>query len=196
MQQFARQTFAPEGRRVVATGGASPAAKRAKRNPWTHSHLNHPAPEGRRELPGANRMPRSIFKRAPRAAHLSTHRARPSPRRGEKRMMNRFSTGSASGRSAAATLHPWLQPVAPPGRERVADRATSSGQGNDQVGQVVDLPSLCHCLTLDIPPTRRRMAKAGQRPALLAPAEVEFPASGTPADTVTDPQRTHAVLQP
>ena len=27
-------------------------------------------------------------------------------------MMDRFSTGSASGRYAAAPLHPWLQPVA------------------------------------------------------------------------------------
>ncbi len=55
MQRFAHQTFlsacvhaqadAPEGRRSVAAGGASPAAKRAKRNPWTHSHLNNPAPE-------------------------------------------------------------------------------------------------------------------------------------------------------
>ena len=71
MQRFAHQTFlsacvhaqadAPEGRRSVATGGASPAAKRAERNPWTHSHLNHPAPEGRRELHGADKTPRSIF---------------------------------------------------------------------------------------------------------------------------------------
>ena len=72
-----------------------------------------------------------IFERAPHISHLSTQRASPSPLRGEKRMMNRFSTGSASGRFAAAPLHPWLQPVAPPGRERGAGRATSSGQGNE-----------------------------------------------------------------
>ena len=32
-----------------------------------------------------------------------------------------FSTGSASGRSAAAPLHPWLQPVAPFGAETMYD---------------------------------------------------------------------------
>ena len=151
MQRFAHPTFAPEGRRSVATGGASPAAKRAKRNPWTHSHLNNPAPAGRRELHRANKMPRNIFERAPPIAYLSMQRASPSPLRGEKRMMNRFSTGSVSGRFAAAPLHPWLQPVAPPGRERVAGRATSSGQGK----------------------------------SLICPTWLS--ASGTPADTVTNP---------
>ncbi len=151
MQRFAHQTFlsacvhaqadAPKGRRNVATGGASPAAKRAERNPWTLSHLNNPAPEGRRELHGANKMPRSIFKRAPRIAHLSTQRASPSPLRGEKGMMNRFSTGSVRRRRTP--------PVAI-ARRPVGARA-SSGQGN----------------------------------SLTCPTWL--PASGTPADTVTDP---------
>ena len=118
MQRFAHQlflsayvhaqAFAPKGRRSVATGGASPAAKRAERNPWIHSRLNNPAPEGRRELHGANRMLRSIVERAGPIAHLSTKRPSPSPLRGERGMVDRFSTGSASGRYAAAPLHPWL----------------------------------------------------------------------------------------
>ncbi len=37
--------------------------------------------------------------------------------------------------------------------------------GLSRVGQVVDLPSLSRCRTFDIPSTRRRMVKAGQRPA-------------------------------
>ena len=179
MQRVAHQTFAPKGRRSVATGCAPPATKRAERNPWTHSHLNHSAPKGRRELHAANKMPRSIVKRAPRTclrayahrqiAHLSTQRPSPSPLRGEKRKMDRFSTGSASRRSAAATLHPWLQPVAPLGRklaperrERVAGRATSGRQGKS-----------LNCPTW--------------LPASGTPAAVKLPASGTPADAVTDP---------
>ncbi len=50
VRRLPHRTFAPEGRRSVATGGALPAAKRAKRNPWTGSLRNSPAPEGRRKL--------------------------------------------------------------------------------------------------------------------------------------------------
>ena len=124
---FVYQAFAPKGRRSVATGGAPTAVKRPVRNPWTQSHLNDSAPEGRRRLHGANKTPRSIFERAQRIAQWSTQRASPSPLRGEKGKMNRFSTGCASGRYAAEPLHPWLQPVAPPGRARVAHRGDTSG---------------------------------------------------------------------
>ena len=180
MQRFAYQTFlsacvhaqaeAPEGRRGVATGGASPAAKRAERNPWTHSCLNHPAPEGRRKFHGADKTPRSIFKRAPRIAHLLTQRTRPSPLRGERGMMDRLSTGSASGRSAATPLHPWLQSVAPEGRERVAGRATSTP------GRTTSNPSRAtnsgHVKPLTCPTWL---------PASGTPTAVNLPASGTSA---------------
>ena len=169
MQRLAHPTFlsacvhaqadAPGGRRIVATGGASPAGRRAERNPWTRSHPNNPAPEGRRrKLHGVSRVLRSISKQAPRLTYLSVQYPNPSPLRGERGMIYRFSTGSASGCYAATPLHPWLQSAAPPGRklaalgpQRVAGRATSSGQGKS--------------LTC---PTR-------------------LPASGTAADTVTDP---------
>ncbi len=49
---------------------------------------------------------------------------------GAKRgMMYRLSTGFASGRYAAAPLHPWLQPVAPPGREFAPDGERSFPTG-------------------------------------------------------------------
>ena len=145
MQGFAQQTFAPEGRRSVATGGASPAAKRAERNPWAHSHLNHPAPEGRREVHGATKMPRSIFKRAPRKRALvnATPESFAAPGRNgdDEPVFHGFRVGPLRGRDAP--------PVAT-ARRPVGARA-SSGKGKS--------------LTC---PTR-------------------LPASGTPADTVTDP---------
>ena len=76
-------------------------------------------------------------------AHLSTQRASPSPRRGEKGMMNRFSTGSVRRRRTP--------PVAT--TRRPSGARASSGKGKS--------------LTC---PTR-------------------LPASGTPADTVTDPMQ-------
>src|SRR5438874_10149622 len=41
--------FAPKGRRIVATGGAEPAARRAQRNPWSSEEAFVLAPEGRRK---------------------------------------------------------------------------------------------------------------------------------------------------
>ena len=53
MQEFSRgrgstRIFAPEGRRVVATGEAQPAAGRAERNPWNTASSFKSVPEGRR----------------------------------------------------------------------------------------------------------------------------------------------------
>ena len=58
---------------------------------------------------------------SPRIVRLPGERPTPSPLRGEQEMMRRFSTGSAAGRCAAASLHPWLQPIAPPGRQVTLD---------------------------------------------------------------------------
>ncbi len=112
MKRVARQAFAPEGRRSVATGGVSPAAKRAERNPWSHSHLNHPAPAGRRKLHVASQAASSSVLHVSRTCQPNAPVRRPSGAKGD----DGSSTGSASGRSAATPLHPWLQPIAPPGR--------------------------------------------------------------------------------
>ena len=42
---------APEGRKIVATGGARSDRSRTKRNPWSPSHPSYPAPAGAAEPP-------------------------------------------------------------------------------------------------------------------------------------------------
>ncbi len=106
------QADAPKGRRSVATGGASPAAKRAERNSWTHSHLNNPAPEAAEEASrrkqNAKVHPRTCS--AYRALVNATGQSFALPgRKGDD--------GPVSHGFRVAPLHPWLQPVAPLGRE-------------------------------------------------------------------------------
>ncbi len=92
---------APEGRWAVATGGASPRSGRAQPVEWSAQHP--PAPAGRR-----NR--RSLDPLAPPGQE------------GERPA----STGSASAGFPAPTLHPWLQPDAPPGRVQAVDQSAST----------------------------------------------------------------------
>ena len=103
---------APTGRRPVATGGAPPAARRAVRNPWERSCFNTSAPLGAAECAG----------RAADQCPFGSSGVSFAPM-GEKRRKGSWalfphplSTGCASGRCAAAPLHPWQQSVAPLGR--------------------------------------------------------------------------------
>jgi hypothetical protein len=114
-------TPAPTGRRSVAAGGAQPAAKRAERNPWKRSVIETPAPTGRRKQSACD---------ADRCYFVSSGTPFAPPGRKENKE-HRFSsvplsTGSATGRSAAAPLHPRLHPVAPLGLKRGARRVGAS----------------------------------------------------------------------
>lgn len=90
--------LAPEGPRLVATGGAKSAARRTKRNPWEGDTLDPPAPVG-----AGDRSPRvpDRWLEVPRIPHIPGHD--PSPPWGREGTFITADHGFCSG-------HPGLAP--------------------------------------------------------------------------------------
>ena len=112
---------APTGRRTVATGEAPAARQRAVRNPWKHSFFNTSAPKGRRNhrAQASFRRPKNLLRPVGEsnvgrdeipACCFAGGTGKPGFHPGLH--THPLSTGSASGRFAAAPLHPWLHPFA------------------------------------------------------------------------------------
>jgi hypothetical protein len=87
--------FFAQGRRIVAAGGATPAAQRVVRNPWKRSCFNTSAPkEGRRKC-----RARASFRRP-------KNLLRPAGAKREERMMDSSSSSAFHGLARRAAVRP------------------------------------------------------------------------------------------
>ena len=127
--------FAPTGRRIVATGEAPAAAQRAVRNPWERSCFNISAPQGAADCSSVGWVLCTHAESGSRRRAQTSFRRPKNLRRpaGAKKEDKEHPLPTGSATPEAASLHPWLQSVAPsgltkPDRLRLGPECIGSGR--------------------------------------------------------------------